>query len=313
MPQLALAQLAPLRVAVWNADLSRDGPGLLLRDILSGRDPEIAAVIDGIAELRPDILLLTRLDHDPSGHAVAALTTKIAERGVFYPHRYAPTQNRGLDSGHDLDGDGRLARPEDSQGYGRFSGDGAMALLSRWPLGAAQDHSTFLWRDLPGARLERVPKDVLAVQRLSSAAHWIVPVDWPGGSVQLLIWAATPPLFDTTGRNRDRNHDEAAFWLALLAGKLPQPAPKGALVLMGHANLGPGQGDPSALQALAAHPQLTPPLTPASSTLSGVPAALSLIQTSNAVNVVASGLYPAENQTTALRHRMIWIDLMIPP
>lgn len=308
-----MGQDAPLRIAVWNADLSRDGPGLLLRDILSQRDPEIVAVTNGIAALRPDILLLTRFDHDPSGHALSALSAQIADKGLAYPYRYAPVQNRGLASDHDLDGDGRLARPEDAQGYGRFSGDGAMALLSLWPIGEVADHAAFLWRDLPAARLERVPKAVQSIQRLSSSAHWVVPVDWSGGVVQLLIWAATPPLFDTTGRNRDRNHDEAAFWLALLAGKLPFPAPTGAYVVMGHANLGPGQGDPAALNALAAHPHLTPVLTPASSTLRGAPAGLSWMQASRAARVVASGVYPPENQSSDLRHRMVWIDLLIPP
>jgi len=35
----------PIRVATYNAELSRKGPGLLLRDILRGKDDQLAAVV----------------------------------------------------------------------------------------------------------------------------------------------------------------------------------------------------------------------------------------------------------------------------
>lgn len=295
-----------MRLATWNADLSRDGPGLLLRDILSGTDPDVEAVVQGLLKTRPDIVLLTRFDHDLNGVALGALADRLADGGLDYPHRLAPPQNRGLPSGLDLDGNGRLGDPDDAQGYGRFSGDGAMAILSRLPLEMEQDFSGFLWADLPNARLAHVPKAALPVHRLSSSAHWQVGVALPGGRLTLLAWAATPPMFGA--RNPDRNHDEAAFWLHLLNGQLPLPPPSAPFVLIGLPNIGPSQGDPTALRALAAHPALQPPVHGPSAMLKDRPAAFSLIQPSAGLQVRASGLYP-----DTAPHRMVWLDLVLDP
>ncbi|WP_076532345.1 endonuclease/exonuclease/phosphatase family protein [Gemmobacter megaterium] len=296
-----------MRFATWNADLSRDGPGLLLRDILSGKDPEVEAVVQGLLNIRPDVVLLTRVDHDLNGIALNALASRLAQDGLEYPYRLAPAQNRGLPSGLDLDGNGRRGDPDDAHGYGRFSGDGAMAVLSRWPLGEVRDFSHFLWADMPDARLGTVPVAARASHRLSSSAHWIVPVLLPdGGALHLLAWAATPPLFGA--RNPDRNHDETAFWLHLLEGRLPMAPPSAPFVLIGLPNLAPGQGDPSALRALAVHPALHPPAPGASAMLASGPAPLSLIQPSADLHVTASGLHPE-----AARHRMVWMTVTVDP
>lgn len=302
------AQADGLRLATWNADLSRDGPGLLLRDILTGKDAGVAAVVAGLAAVRPDVVLLTRMDQDLNGVALAALAERLAAAGVDYPYRLAPVQNRGLASGADLNGNGRLAEAEDAQGYGRFSGDGAMALLSRWPLVLVADHSAMLWADLPGARLAQVPQAARGVQRLSSSAHWELAVDTPQGRLTLLAWAATPPLFDA--RNPDRNHDEAAIWLHRLDGRLGQPPPA-PLVLIGLANLAPGQGDGAALAALATHPALHPFPHDASADLDAGPAALSLIQPGRGLAIRGHGLHPPRPEPA--QHRMVWVDLAWPP
>ena len=300
------AQANGLRLATWNADLSRDGPGLLLRDILSGTDPEVEAVVAGLAALRPDAVLLTRVDHDLNTVALAALADRLAAAGLDYPHLLAPPQNRGLPSGADLDRNGRLGDPDDAHGYGRFSGDGAMALLSRWPLTLEVDHSAMLWADLPGARLDHVPALTRGLHRLSSSAHWQVALALPGGgSLRLLAWAATPPAFGA--RNPDRNHDEAALWLDLLARARPQ----GPFVLIGLPNLGPDQGDPAALDALAAHPLLHPPPHGPTAALKSGPARLSLVQPSRELTIRDAGLYPAPPIPAA--HRMVWVDLVMPP
>jgi hypothetical protein len=302
------AQADGLRLATRNADLSRDGPGLLLRDILSDRDADVAAVVAGLVAVRPDVVLLTRMDHDPDGLALAALAERLAAAGLDYPYRLAPGQNRGLATGADLNGNGRLTEAEDAQGYGRFSGDGAMAVLSRWPVTVARDHSAMLWADLPGARLAQVPQAVRGVQRLSSSAHWELAVDTPQGRLTLLAWAATPPLFDA--RNPDRNHDEAAFWLHRLEGRLGQP-PSVPLVLMGLANLGPGQGDGAALAALAAHPLLHPPPHGASADLRTGSAGLSLIQPGRSLAIRGHGLHPPRPDPAP--HRLVWVDVAWPP
>lgn len=294
-----------LRLAVWNADLSRDGPGLLLRDILSDKDPGVEVVLEGIATVAPDLLLLTRFDHDLRGMALRALADRLAAQGQIYPYLLAPEQNRGLQSGVDLDGNGRFGEADDAHGYGRFSGDGAMAVLSKLPLAFEADHSGFLWRDLPEARLTAIPEAARGVHRLSSSAHWQLRV----GGITLLAWAATPPLFSATSRNSDRNHDEAAFWLHMLDGRLPG-MPEGPFVLIGHPNLGRGQGDAAALEALASHPRLQPVPHGPTVELAIGPARLSLIQPSRGLRILGSGLFP-EN-ADAGQHRLVWVDLEPP-
>jgi hypothetical protein len=260
------AQAADLRLALWNADLSREGPGILLRDLSGGKDAQSNAVIEGLLALDADVVVLLGMDHDHDLLALGALADRLAGRGAVYPHRFALRPNTGMATGLDLDGDGRLGEPEDNQGFGRFAGTGGMAVLSRLPIDtdAARDFSPFLWRDLPGALLpETMTPEVQAVQRLSTTGHWDVPVLLPdGGRLHLLIWHATPPAFDgPEDRNGRRNHDEAAFWLRLLEGQLPFPPPEPPFVLIGQATLDPmdGDGRPEALQELLSHPALQDP------------------------------------------------------
>ncbi|SIS67972.1 endonuclease/exonuclease/phosphatase family protein [Phaeovulum vinaykumarii] len=254
-----------LRVATYGAALSRRGPGLLLRDI-EKQSPETEAALRVIAAARADVLLLTGIDWDDGGWALTALVARLGEMGRDYPFRFAPRPNTGVPTGLDIDGNGRLDEARDAQGYGRFTGDGGMALLSRWPIDAeaSRDFSAFLWRDLPGALIDgaALPEGAAEIQRLSSAGHWDVALRTPAGRLHLWAWAATPPLFDgPEDRNGRRNHDEAAFWLRYLDGDLPQrPAPE-PFVLLGNANLDPGDGTgrPAALAALLADPRLRDP------------------------------------------------------
>jgi hypothetical protein len=62
-------------------------------------------------------------------------------------------------TGLDLDGDGRLGGAADAQGFGEFTGQGGMAILSRHPIGPVTDHSAFLWRDLPGQIMPELPPE----------------------------------------------------------------------------------------------------------------------------------------------------------
>ena len=236
-----------VRLATWSPELTRAGPGLLLRDIRSGTDPQVAAAVQVIAAANPDVLVLTGFDWDWRGEALAAFAALLAQAGADYPYRHAGQPNAGLATGLDLDQDGRQGGPGDAQGFGLFTGQGGMAVLSRHPLGQVTDHSGTLWRDLPGNLMPPAPPEVAAVQRLSSVAHWQVPVSLPAGRLTLLAWSATPPVFDgPDDRNGRRNHDEAAFWLRHL--------PPGRFALMGKANLDPedGEGRPEALRALIA-------------------------------------------------------------
>ena len=254
-------------------------------------------------------------------------------------------------SGLDLDGDGKTGGAGDAQGFGRFSGEGGLALLSRYPIeaDAARDFSTFLWRDLPGNLIEGagLSPEATAVQRLSSTAHWDVPLLVGSQSLHLFAWAATPPVFDgPEDRNGRRNHDEAAFWLRYLDGDLSMAPPKGPFVLLGDANLDPvdGEGRPEALRALLAHPRLQDP-RPASAGAAMAPqtgrnaghggeAALDTADWDDArignmrvdyvlpsrdLRVLGAGTFwPAPEApmagaaATASRHALVWVDISLP-
>jgi hypothetical protein len=269
-----------LRVATWDVGMTRDGPGVLLAD-LAQPDEAVAAAVQVIQAVRPDVLLLNGFDHDLRGRALAAFVALLAqgEGGIDYPHAFNAPVNAGEPSARDLDGDGRLMRPGDAWGWGRFPGHGGMALLSRLPIDAQAARSFRLlpWAELPGAdlpaRADGTPFPDAAtggLLRLSSRAHWDVPVALPGGGVLHLLAAnPTPPLFDGAERfNRRRNRDEIRFWTAYLDGTaFPDDAgtsagpPAGPLVLLGDLNLDPfdGAGEHAAVAALLAHPRLQDP------------------------------------------------------
>lgn len=248
---------------MFNVELARDGPGLLLRDILKREDSDIELAAGIIAHVAPDVLVLTGFDYDQAGHALAAFSNRVAEQGHVFDHHFSRLPNAGLASGRDLDGDGRLGRPRDAFGFGEFAGQGGMAILSRFPIleDRAQDYVQFLWADLPGALTEGVSD--LDVRRLSAVAHWNVPLDLEGvGVVDLMVWHASPPVFDgPEDRNGRRSHDETLFWYYMLEGALPFDAPQGPFILAGDANLDPvdGEGLSDAINALRAHPLLQDP------------------------------------------------------
>ncbi|MDP1668848.1 endonuclease/exonuclease/phosphatase family protein [Phaeovulum sp.] len=353
---LAVPALAEtLRFATFNADLSRAGPGLLLQDLRRGSSAQVAAVVAIIAATSPDVLLLTGIDWDHDLLALRALEAALAAKGAGYGYLYAPRPNAGMATGFDLDGDGRLGGARDAQGYGRFTGEGGMALLSRLPIlaGEARDFSGFLWRDLPDSLLSGagLSPEIEAALRLSSMGHWDVPLRLPGGgTLHVLAFMATPPVFDgPEDLNGRRNHDEAAFWLRYLEGALPQQPPSAPLVLMGDANLDPvdGEGRPGALRALLAHPSLQDP-APASAggvaaaaaqggpnaTQAGDPARdtvdwpetgdlgnrrVDYVLPWAAAKVRGSGVvWPApgaplaETAEAASRHRLVWVDIDFP-
>ena len=320
-----------LRVATYNVEMNRAGPGLLLRDLQKAGDPQTAAAVQAVVALQADVLVLTGFDYDLDLVALGAFADRLAELGLNYPYRFALRPNTGLASGLDLDGDGNLGGPGDAQGWGRFSGEGGMAVLSRLPIrtGEVRDFSQVLWRDLPGALLfDGMTAEAMAVQRLSTTGHWDVPVDLPGGgALHLLAWHATPPVFDgVEDRNGRRNHDEAAFWGALLDGALPMAAPEPPFVILGDGNLDPVDGDglSDAITALIAHPALQDTgqnADTADFSARNGPGKLRVdyVLPSADLKVLGAGvMWPeaddplAQVFATASRHRPVWLDVALP-
>lgn len=336
-----------VRVATFNTELSRAGPGVLLRDIERGSDPQVTHVVKVIAAIQPDVLALQSVDWDAGGRALGALADLLAEHEQAYPYRLHIRPNSGYMTDLDLDGDGRTGGPGDAHGYGAFSGQGGIALLSKFPIqqDAVQDFSSLLWRDIPGARLpeksgEPFPSAAAQqIQRLSSTGHWCVPIDTPYGPLAILTFQAGPPVFDgAEDRNGLRNRDEILFWRAFLDGTIGQ-APQDRFVLMGGANLDPwdSDGHGQAIRTLLADGRLQDPharsdgAQQAGSQGHKTPDALDTVDwpgvgrlrvdyalPSSDLIVVGSGVYwPKPGMTGhaaatgASRHRLVWLDLQL--
>ena len=309
-----------MRVASYNTELARKGPGLLLRDIEAGDDPEIAAILDVLIRADADVIALQGFDYDLQGLALAAFADVLGRNVAPYPYRFAAPPNAGRMTPHDLNADGKTGGPRDAQGYGRFFGQGAMALLSRHPIVMAdvQDFSALLWRDLPGNLYPMTTagpwgrEAAHAAQRLPSHGAWIVPIDHPSlGRIQIGTFHATPPVFDgPEDRNGRRNHDEVIFWQHILEGHFGPP-PKTAFVLMGDANLDPAKGDgrSEAITTLLTHPTLQDPLP-------GVPTVawkkvgkmrVDYILPSTDWVVAGAGVITTDQSPS--RHKLVWVDL----
>jgi len=300
-----------------------------LRDLARGGDEQITAVLEVIARADADVLALQGIDYDLTGEALRRFA-----QAAGYPHSFALRPNTGMPTGLDMDGDGRLGGPRDAQGYGRFSGQGGMAILSRFAIDAngVQDLSGMLWRDVPGALLPMVDgapfpsAAAQAAQRLSTTGHWVVPIMGPGGPFDLLTFHASPPVFDgPEDRNGKRNHDEIRLWTQLLAGTVGTPPP-GPFVIAGDANLDPVDGDgiKAAIIGLLGDPNvqdITPRGYAGTDTVDWddpVPGDLRVDYVLPSINwqVEGSGvMWPAPDDpfaqvvSKASRHRLVWVDL----
>ena len=269
-----------VRVAAFNASLSRKGAGMAWRALAEGKDRQVRAVADIIRAVRPDVLLVLELDHDREGLALGALQALLrmdggAGPGIDYPHAFAGPVNTGAPSGRDLDGDGEIAGPRDAYGFGLFPGQYGMAVLSRLPLDipALRSFQMLRWAQMPDALLPRAfYGDAADVLRLSSKSHWDLPVILPDGTrLHLLASHPTPPVFDgPEDRNGRRNHDEIRFWTDYLsgadwmtddAGRRGGLEPQAPFVVLGDLNADPRDGDGrlGAVVGLLAHPRVSDP------------------------------------------------------
>ncbi|MEC9435316.1 MAG: endonuclease/exonuclease/phosphatase family protein [Pseudomonadota bacterium] len=270
-----------IRVAVFNASLSRRGAGLIWKAILDRKD-QARAVAAILRDVRPDVVALLELDRDAEGLALDALAALLAEAGedgtpgLAYPHRLAPPVNTGLPTGLDLDRDGDTAGPGDAQGYGAFPGQYGLAVLSRLPLdvAAARSFRLTLWADMPGGLMPTrfYPPEAAGLLRLSSKTHLDLPAILPDGRrLHLLVSHPTPPVFDgAEDRNGRRNHDEIRFWTDYVsgagwmrddAGRAGGLAEGAGFVILGDLNADPEDGDGrrEAIRALLSHARVRDP------------------------------------------------------
>jgi hypothetical protein len=278
------------------------------------------------------------MDHDAGAAALAAFAGLLDAAGRPYPHRLSLMPNTGRPTGVDLDGDGRTFRARDAHGWGLFTGDGGMALLSRFPIVEIRDFTALPWRALPGnAAVGVTPGPALDTLSLHSVGAWDVEVLTPWGPFHVLAGHASAPVFDgPEDRNGLRNADEIRFWSLYLDGWAPDGVPFAAerFAVMGTLNVDParGEGRRDALSALLGHPMLRDavPERPGGGTATAdwqdpVPGDLRVdyILPSRSLVVLSSGvLWPeegarfmgisAEVAATASDHRLVWMDLGWP-
>jgi len=221
---------AEIRVATFNVSLNRRNAGDLTAD-LRQQDPQAAKVATVLRLVRPDVVLLNEFDFDPAGESLELFKTQYLQsadlpgdtRPLMLPHSWSAPVNTGVQSGKDLDGNGRIGGPADSFGFGYFPGQYGMVVLSRFPIDV--DHvrtfQNLLWHQMPEARRPVNPEtqqswhsdSVWQLLRLSSKSHWDVPVTINGSVIHLLASHPTPPAFDgPEDRNGCRNTDEIRIW-----------------------------------------------------------------------------------------------------
>ncbi len=280
----------------------------MLRDILRG-SADVDHVLARMEDVGADVWVLQSVDYDADGLTIGAFA-----KAAGFAHFYTSRPNTGLRSNVDLDGDGVRDGPRDAQGYGWFTGQGGMAILSRYPIIDVRDYSALIWADLPWATLPDgfFSAEALSVHRLPTTAHWAVQVDAPGGKVTVLAAHATPPVFDgPEDRNGLRNADEARL-LWHMAGEVEWP-----FVIAANLNLDPERGDGRRAVIAELLTKVQDPLPGLATVDFERPDAgrmrVSYVLPSPNLRVLRAGVAweaaPLSGEFT--RHHPVWVDLML--
>ena len=296
-----------LRVATFNAAMNRKSAGELTEGLQKG-DPQAAKIAEILRAVSPDVFLLNEIDHDERSAEVflnrylASQERQDSQEPTEQPpwkYFFAGPVNTGVDSGLDLDGNGKLHEPNDAWGFGTYPGQYGMAVFSRHEIQkeAIRTFQNFRWSQMPGAlrpmrsnpgstALESYYPDAVWDQlRLSSKSHWDVPILIGGKTLHLIASHPTPPVFDgPEDRNGCRNHDEIRLLMDYVAGdssgayvvddngRTGPLATDASFVIAGDLNSDPidGDGRAEAIRKLLEHPRLAK--SPAPKSLGGVEA-----------------------------------------
>jgi alkaline phosphatase D len=296
-----------LRVATFNAAMNRKSAGELTEGLQKG-DPQAAKIAEILRVVSPDVFLLNEIDYDERSAEVflnrylASQERQDSQEPTEQPpwkYFFAGPVNTGVDSGLDLDGNGKLHEPNDAWGFGTYPGQYGMAVFSRHEIQkeAIRTFQNFRWSRMPGAlrpmrsnpgstELESYYPDAVWDQlRLSSKSHWDVPILIGGKTLHLIASHPTPPVFDgPEDRNGCRNHDEIRLLMDYVAGdssgayvvddngRTGPLATDASFVIAGDLNSDPidGDGRAEAIRKLLEHPRLAK--SPAPKSLGGVEA-----------------------------------------
>jgi hypothetical protein len=241
------AYAAPLKVATFNVSMEAlnyvpykrgELPNVssgTLKNALETNHQQIRNIAEIIQRVNPDIILLNEFDNQDNTPHNKSRTLKLfidrylmvsqkGQKPIQFPYFYQGSINTGVNSGFDLDGNGKKGvLPGDGYGYGHFAGHFGMALLSKYPIKSEQIRTFqyFKWKDMPNALQPIDPTtkkpwfsdEAWQNLRLSSKSHWDIPVVIKNKTLHILASHPTPPVFDgPEDRNGKRNHDEIRFW-----------------------------------------------------------------------------------------------------
>jgi len=221
-----------LRIATFNIAMGLQEKGQLGQNLANGQEPHLQQVAEILQRVRPDIVVLNEFDYDPEFDAADLFNEHYLAKSwngqptIQYSYSFRGPVNTGVDSGLDLDGNGKTGEPQDAWGYGNFPGQYGMLVLSRFPIRqqATRTFQLFPWSALPAAQRpfypdgsSYYPDDIWKQLRLSSKSHWDLLIDVNGHALHFLVYHPTPPVFDgPEDRNGKRNHDENRFWIEYL-------------------------------------------------------------------------------------------------
>jgi len=274
-----------IRVATFNAALNRKSLGELSEGLQKG-DPQATKIAEIIQTVSPDIILINEIDLDQN--SVELFATNYLNKALppdknkWQFHFSAPV-NTGVDSGLDLDGNGKLHEPNDAWGFGAYPGQYGMAVFSRFSIQTqnVRTFQNFRWSQMPNALQppNYYPENIWKQLRLSSKSHWDVPIRVENQTIHILASHPTPPVFDgPEDRNGRRNHDEVRLFLDYISppsnsdyivddqnrrGGLPENA---HFAILGDLNADPvdGDGQSDAIRKILAHPRVAQYPTPIS-------------------------------------------------
>lgn len=218
-----------IRFATFNVAMGLNEEGALASNLQSTDHPQLERMAEIIQRIRPDVLLLNEFDHQEGFDAYQWLTKNYLQKSwngqtpIDYPYHFVTDVNTGLDSGLDLNSDGQLHQAEDAWGYGQYTGQYGMLVLSRFPIDnkSIRTFQKLTWASMPDAQRPYHadgkpyhPDDIWQALRLSSKSHWDIPIQIDQETaIHFLVTHPTPPVFDgPEDRNGKRNYDEIRLW-----------------------------------------------------------------------------------------------------
>ncbi len=282
-----------IRAATFNVSLNRKTEGALAVDLASGKSIQAQKIAEIIQRVRPDLILLNEFDYDIENKSIELFRKKYLEvpqndqYKIEYPYFYSGPVNTGVDSGLDLNNNGKTGDPDDAWGFGAFPGQYGMVVLSKYPIDSdgVRTFQKFQWHMMPNALRPADPdtherwysEETWNQLRLSSKSHWDVPIQINGSTIHFLCAHPTPPVFDgPEDRNGRRNHDEIrlladylvddSFYIIDNRGIVGGLESNALAIVAGDMNADPMDGDSynQAARQLTTHPRLIHSPTPSS-------------------------------------------------